>query len=150
MSIAKIRNYVQATETIATSGQPLEDQFPLIRQSGYQAVINIAMPDSEGALVNEGHIVTGLGMAYFHIPVPFEAPTVEQLRLFIGVMECLQGKKVWAHCIANYRVSAFMYQYRKTVYGVAPQEAKSSIFELWQPDAVWQQIMDLHPDEIAF
>jgi protein tyrosine phosphatase (PTP) superfamily phosphohydrolase (DUF442 family) len=148
MSKQKIFNYVQVNKNIATSGQPLADEFTFIGESGHQAVINIAMHNSDDAVANEGSIVTALGMSYFHIPVPFESPSVKHLRLFIRVMECLKGEKVWVHCAANYRVSAFMYQYQKQLYGLSSEEAKSSIFEFWHPDGEWKKIMSLRADEI--
>ena len=150
MSKQKIFNYIQVNKNIATSGQPLENEFFFIGESGHQAVINIAMHNSDDAVANEGTIVTALGMSYFHIPVPFESPTVNHLRLFIRVMECLKGEKVWVHCAANYRVSAFMYQYQKLVYGLSSEEAKSSIFEFWHPDEAWNEIMNLSAEEIMF
>lgn len=149
MSINTIYKFIQSTDNIATSGQPLKDEFIFIAKSGHKAVINIAMPDSDDAIENEGHIVTSLGMSYLHLPVPFEAPTVEHLKRFITVMECFRGGKVWAHCAANYRVSAFMYQYLKLLYGVSSKEAKSSIFDIWHPNEVWQGIMNLKRNEIV-
>jgi len=43
-----------------------------IARMGYEAVVSLAMHDSEGAIPDEGSIVAGLEMSYFHIPVPFE------------------------------------------------------------------------------
>jgi hypothetical protein len=37
-------------------------------------VINLAMPNSENAIPEEGYIVTARSMTYVHIPVPFDAP----------------------------------------------------------------------------
>jgi len=150
MGTKEIYNYVQLTNKIATSGQPLESEFTLIAQSRYKVVINIAMHNSDDAIANEGHIVTALGMSYFHIPVPFEAPTIEHLKLFFKVMECFKGEKVWVHCAANYRVSVFMYQYLKQLYGFSSKEAKSLIFDFWNPNEVWEGIMGLSKEEIAF
>jgi len=149
MGIKEIYNFVQLTDNIATSGQPLENEFALIAQSSHKAVINIAMHNSDDAVANEGHIVTALGMSYFHIPVPFDAPTIEHLRLFIKVIECFKDQKVWAHCAANYRVSAFMYQYLKLLYGIPSKEAKSSIFDFWHPNETWTGIMELGEEELA-
>ncbi len=148
MSKIKIFNYVQYNERVATSGQPEIDEFDLIAQQGSQAVINLAMPNSDGAIANEGSIVTGLGMAYFHIPVPFNEPKIAQLVLFIKIMESLKSANIWVHCVANYRVSAFMYQYQRKVYGASKKEAMSTIFEFWQPDKNWQNIMDLSVENI--
>ncbi len=149
MGIEEIYNFVQLTDTIATSGQPLEGEFTLIAKSSHKAVINLAMHNSDDAIANEGNIVTTLGMSYFHLPVPFEAPAIEHLKLFFKIMECFKGEKVWAHCAANYRVSAFMYQYLKLLRGISTQEAKSSIFDFWQPDAAWKGIMELSKEEIT-
>lgn len=149
MSIKEIYNFVQLTDNIATSGQPLEGEFALISKSSHKAVINIAMHNSDDAIANEGYIVTALGMSYFHIPVPFESPTIEHLRLFIKVMACFEGEKVWAHCAANYRVSAFMYQYLKLLHSISSKEAKSSIFDVWHPNDAWKGIMALSKKEIA-
>ena len=51
-------------------------------------------PTSEGSgsgrtVPDEGSVVTRSGMSYFHIPVDFAAPTVDDLRTFIGVMRAL-------------------------------------------------------------
>ena len=40
-----IHNHYRLTDSIASSGQPLEDQFKEIAEAGYEAVINLAMPD---------------------------------------------------------------------------------------------------------
>jgi protein tyrosine phosphatase (PTP) superfamily phosphohydrolase (DUF442 family) len=142
MSIGNICNYVRLTDTIATSGQPLEHEFGDIAHSGFVAVINLAMPNSHNAIPEEGGIVAARGMSYFHIPVPFEAPATEHLRQFIAVMEMLKGRPVWAHCALNYRVSAFMRLYQRLTDGVPAEVGQSVMFERWQPDAVWRRFLD--------
>ena len=67
--IETIRDYYQISDFLATSGQPTAQQFLLIAQAGYHAVINLAMSSSTNALANEGVIVTDLGMVYVQIPV---------------------------------------------------------------------------------
>lgn len=140
--IEKIRNFVQLTSSIGTAGQPDADQFQHIADSGCQAVINLAMPDHKDSLDDEGALVTGLGMSYFHIPVPFDAPTHDHLIQFITVMTSLRPRKVFVHCIMNYRVSAFMYHYLRLVEGADEESARSSIFARWKPNDTWQQVMN--------
>ena len=79
MAVEEITNYMHISECIASSGQPEEHQFNDIAVAGYQAVINLARPNSENAIPEEGYLVTALGMAYVHIPVPFDAPNIEHL-----------------------------------------------------------------------
>src|ERR1700730_12593455 len=62
--------------------------------------------------------VSRLGMTYIHIPVDFQNPTDDDFDQFCAVMEQLKEVPVHVHCIANYRVSAFFYRYRRDVLGV--------------------------------
>ena len=144
-----IRNYVQSRPNIATSGQPTEEHFSEIAKAGYIAVINLAMPEHSASIDNEGKIVTELGMAYFHLPVPFDNPTIEHVRLFCDLMQALKGKQVWVHCIMNYRVSVFMYHYLSKVEGLNETECISPIFRTWKPNSKWQEILSLTSDEIG-
>src|SRR5579864_3774719 len=104
--LTEIYNFRTIDEKLGTSGQPDEGQFRAIREAGYEAVINLALPTSDNALANEGSIVTGLGMAYVHIPVDFKAPTSRDFHAFTCVMDAFAGRRVFVHCAANMRVSA--------------------------------------------
>lgn len=147
--VAAVYNYARISDRIATSGQPDSDEFKIIAAAGFTSVVNLAMHDSDGAIREEGYLVALSGMSYFHIPVPFDAPTAIHLRHFIQLMEMLETEKVWIHCAMNYRVSAFMFCYLKLVKGYAEEAAKSPIFDFWQPDRVWQQFIHLSRDEIG-
>lgn len=144
-------NYYQITEKVGTSGQPSKEQFADIAQMGYEAVINLAMHDSEKAIPEEGGIVAGFDMSYFHIPVPFEKPTADHLKTFCGIMSVLEGKKVWVHCAVNARVSAFMFHYLTLVRGVSQREATSPFLRDWRPlmDEPWKSFMDLGRDDLG-
>jgi len=146
-----ITNFVPMPTDIGTSGQPRREQFDAIAAAGYQAVVNLALPTSDHAIPDEGSIVTGLGMRYFHIPVVFEAPTVDDLRTFIGVMKAMQGQKVWVHCVVNARVSAFVYHYLRHVQGLDETAARSPVLEKWAPrmDETWRNFLSLGADEIG-
>jgi protein tyrosine phosphatase (PTP) superfamily phosphohydrolase (DUF442 family) len=146
-----ITNFVSMADDIGTSGQPRAEQFEAIARAGYQAVINLALPTSDHAIPNEGSIVTGLGMHYFHIPVVWEAPTVDDLRTFIGVMKALDGKKVWVHCVLNLRVSAFTYHYLRHVRGLDEAASRSPMLRRWEPqmEEVWRGFLALGPPEIG-
>lgn len=144
----KIKNFVQLTDDIGTSGQPSALQFGDIAKAGYAVVINLALPDSDNAIQEEGSIVTSLGMSYVHIPVPFDNPTNEHLKAFIKIMDAYEGKKKWVHCVFNYRVSAFMYHYLRIRRDYSPGEARSPIFNSWAPDDIWQKFMQISEAEI--
>ncbi|NKB60889.1 MAG: phosphatase [Gammaproteobacteria bacterium] len=138
----EIRNFVQLTDKLGTAGQPEASQFELIADAGFEAVINLALPEHEDSIDSEGAIVTGLGMDYIHIPVHFDAPTPEQLRKFCAILKGYGDSPVFVHCIMNYRVSAFMYHYLTKVLGYDAQSAKSEMFHRWNPNPVWQEVMN--------
>lgn len=126
-----------------------EHQFKTIAQAGFQVVINLAMPNSENAIPEEGNIVTAHKMTYVHIPVPFDAPDAGHLKQFINTMKAFADRKVWVHCVLNYRVSAFLYQYLRLAQGSAEVDARKIIFPTWQPNDVWQRFMALTKEDVA-
>ncbi|WP_078118571.1 protein tyrosine phosphatase family protein [Thiosocius teredinicola] len=148
MSLEEITNYREISERLASSGQPDEMQFKEIAAAGFEVVINLAMPNSENAIPEEGYIVTARKMAYVHLAVPFEAPTVEHLRSFFALMQAFESKKCWVHCVVNYRVSAFLYQYFRLVRRVDEEEARKVVLEEWKPNEVWQEFMALEAKDV--
>jgi len=145
--LSAIFHFEQMADWLGTSGQPDRSQFELIARAGYQAVVNLALPSSDNAIADEGSIVTGLAMSYFHLPVLMEAPTLDDLRLFFGIMEALDGRRVWVHCVVNARVSAFVYLYLKYAKNFAEEQARSRLLTRWEPqmDEVWRNFINIDP-----
>jgi protein tyrosine phosphatase (PTP) superfamily phosphohydrolase (DUF442 family) len=150
-SLSDITNFVQLADDIGTSGQPTREQFDLIADADYDAVVNLALPSSDHAIPDEGSVVTGLGMSYFHIPVKFDDPTLDDLRSFIGLMRSMEGKKVWVHCVVNARVSAFLYHYLHHVRDLDEDASRSPVLDRWEPqmDDTWRAFLALDKDEIG-
>jgi len=138
-----IKNYVNVSEYIATSGQPARGDFPEIAHAGYEAVVNLGMGTSPDAIPDEGDVAAGEGMAYYHVPVVWTAPEISDLDRFFSVMDDLRGSKVWVHCVVNKRVSAFVYLYRLIRLGVPEDEARAPMDDVWEPDDVWRGFIDL-------
>jgi len=136
-SLAEIYNYRAIGERLGTGGQPNEEQFRAVREAGFEAVINLALPTSDNALAHEGSIVTGLGMSYVHIPVDFKTPTSKDFRTFCDVMAAFDGRRVFVHCAANMRVSAFVFLHRVLHQRIGVAEAEQDMHAIWQPDEVW-------------
>ena len=143
-----ILNYIQINENISTSGQPTVEQFELISKNGYEIVINLALHDASNAIDNEDKVVTDLNMSYFHIPVLFEEPTPQQLKLFLDILSVNESRKVWVHCALNYRVSAFMYVFHKYYLKTTFDEIDLSLLEQWQPNEKWQDILKVNIDDL--
>lgn len=139
--IENIYNFLKLSDSVATAGQPTEAQFSVIKKSGYQLVVNLALPDSPNALPHEQAIVEDLGMQYVHIPVVLENPTLEDVARFFTVMEANADKPVFVHCTANKRVSAFMYLYRLIHERMSHEEATRDLHRLWIPNDTWQKLI---------
>ncbi len=144
----KILNYVKINELISTSGQPKVEELELIANEGFEVVINLAVPTTSNALENEDKIVSSLNMSYIHIPVDFENPKISDLKLFLNILQALGANKVWIHCAKNYRVSAFMYVYHKYILHTPFEQIDLSIFDMWQPSLVWQELMKVQIEDL--
>jgi protein tyrosine phosphatase (PTP) superfamily phosphohydrolase (DUF442 family) len=145
-SLSQIYNFHAVGDKLGTAGQPTQEQLRLVREAGFEAVINLALPTSDNALANEGSIVTELGMSYVHIPVKFDAPTSQDFRAFCRVMEAFDERPVFVHCAANMRVSAFVFLYRVLRQGVALPNAQRDLHSIWQPDEVWSRFIQQQLD----
>jgi len=141
-SLAQIHKFHPLGQKLGTAGQPTADQFGMIREAGFEAVINLALPTSTNALANEGSIVTGLGMSYVHIPVDFKAPTLQDFQAFARVMDAFGDRPVFVHCAVNMRVFAFVFLYRVLHKSVSRAEAERDLHAIWKPDEVWARFIE--------
>jgi len=137
-----IYNWRRLDDRITTSGQPSEAQLAEIRALGVRHVVNLALHTHERALPDEAASVSRLGMEYIHIPVDFQNPTDRDFEQFCSVMERLQEDSVHVHCIANYRVSAFLYRYRRDVLGMDESQARADMEAIWRPEGVWAAFVE--------
>ena len=146
----ELLNFHQITPRIGTAGHPKAEDFASIAAEGYEVVINLAMHDADDAIAEEGSLVSKAGMSYFHLPVPWEAPTADHLKTFIGIMDALEDKKILVHCQVNARVSAFMLKYL-TFKGVAETEATTPLMEKWLPQMEdnWKAFLALSEKDIG-
>ena len=141
--LSKVFNYHNIDDLFATSGQPNAYQLRLIAQNGYEAVINLA-PNSvfEGSVINEAEILTANKVKYIHIPVNFNKPKDEDFLKFVNCLEENKDKKIWIHCAANMRVSAFVYKYRRDILKLEDSEIIEDMNLIWSPNNVWSSFLN--------
>ena len=107
--------------------------------AGYVAVINLALHDDPRySLPDEASDVRGAHMDYIHIPVQFGNPTEGDLESYMDVMDAYRGRKVWVHCAANMRVTAFLGLYRVLRQGWEQARAFEVMRSVWEPNDVWR------------
>ncbi len=127
-----VRNFQRVSDDLASSGQIGYEQIPLLREEGYEVVVNLAIADEERN-GQEGFLVAREGLTYVHIPVDWNQPTLRDVEIFFDVMEANADRKVYVHCFANMRASAFVYMYRTLVQGIPESEARATMNEVWDP-----------------
>jgi protein tyrosine phosphatase (PTP) superfamily phosphohydrolase (DUF442 family) len=142
MTLAEIRNFVEIDERLGTAGQPTEEQLREVAAAGYAAVVNLGLLDPKYCLPDEAGLVASLGMEYRHIPVKFDAPTVDDFRAFAAAMDTLHTKKTFVHCAANYRVSAFVALWGELRLGWTRARADEHARRLWQPNETWLAFLE--------
>jgi len=135
--LSDIYNWRRFNERLTTSGQPSEAQFSHIQTLGVTHVINLAMHDHEHALPDQRATLTQLGMTYIHIPVVFDNPTQADFDQFCSAMAETHTAQLHVHCIANLRVTAFLYKYWKDLQGMDELQARQLMDSVWQPGGVW-------------
>jgi uncharacterized protein (TIGR01244 family) len=141
-TVENIRAYLRVDENLSTSGMPRAEQFADIAQAGFQVVINLALPTSDNALPNEGELVTRAGMTYIHIPVNFENPPVADFERFTQLLSAASDQKVWVHCAANMRVSAFIFLHRLRTQSASRAEAERDLRRIWEPEDAWRDLLN--------
>lgn len=138
-----IMHYVRISDDLATSGQIRYDDIPKIREAGFEVVVNLA-PAHKERNGEEGFRVTEAGMTYVQIPVNWQDPSPRDLELFFDVMEANRDRKVFVHCFANMRVSAFVYLYRTLKLGIPKADARKDMEKVWKPEseAQWGRFIE--------
>jgi protein tyrosine phosphatase (PTP) superfamily phosphohydrolase (DUF442 family) len=136
-ALETIRNYQVVSDRLASAGQISYEQIPLLGAQGYEVVVNLASADAERN-GQEGFLVAQSGLTYVHIPVDWERPRLSDVEMFFDVMKANEDRKVFVHCFANMRASAFVYLYRTLVEGVPEAEARETMSEVWDPDRLQQ------------
>ena len=142
-AFSKIYNWRAVDERIGTSGQPTEKQLAAIASAGYRTLINLALHDDPRySLKDERGTVEALGMDYVHIPVQFATPQDDELDRFFAAMDASRDRKVWVHCAANMRVSAFLGLYRVKREGWDRDKAFDLLRGLWEPNETWRAFIE--------
>ncbi len=136
-----IDHWLRINSRLTTSGQPSESELAEIAALGARYVINLGLSSHEKALPNEAATVGALGMSYLHIPIDFQHPTEADYQAFAAALAKTGESPTHIHCIANYRVSALLYRYRRDALGVDEAMARADMTRIWAPNAVWAALI---------
>ncbi len=141
-------NHVVINDRLHTSGQPQSAQLSGLADRGFDMVINLAPPTTEGAIATEGQLVAENGIAYVNIPVDWRNPTYADFALFSGVLNQSGDRQVLIHCLVNKRASMFTFLYQVVHEHVPVDEAFEFVKQVWVPEDQWvtfgKRVLDRH------
>lgn len=126
-----IRNWQRRPDGITTSGRLEAGDPQRLAAIGVRHVVNLALDDHPEALRDEGVLMAAAGIAYTHIPVPFDAPTHDHVAALQRALTAHPGPH-HVHCIMNWRVTAFFYLIDRAA-GVPESEAAARMSAVWNP-----------------
>jgi protein tyrosine phosphatase (PTP) superfamily phosphohydrolase (DUF442 family) len=132
-TLQDIINFRRLGSDLITGGQPTEAQLALAAAAGAEVVINLGRLDPAYALPDERGTVAALGLIYEHIPVVWAEPTAADLDAFFAAMARHAGRRLFIHCAANYRASAFNLLYRVLRLGWRIEDALPDMRAIWDP-----------------
>ena len=126
-----LRNWQRRSDGITTSGK-LEPGDPArLAAIGVRHVVNLALDTHPEALADEAALMAAAGIAYTHIPVPFDAPTRDHVAALEQALAGHPGPH-HVHCIMNWRVTAFFYLIDRAA-GVPEAAARARMAAVWNP-----------------
>jgi protein tyrosine phosphatase (PTP) superfamily phosphohydrolase (DUF442 family) len=137
----QIVNFVPVGERLGTGGQLTDAQLEAVRAAGYEVVVDLSVGDPRYSLEDEPGKVVALGMQYENIPVDFKLPREADFLRFVRVMEASRERKVFVHCVMNYRVSCFLALYGESHLGWTREVADQHIARVWEPDPTWRAFL---------
>ena len=140
--LCEISNFHYVHDHLFASAQPSEEQLLTIKEYGVSTIINLALTDSDPHLKLEDRICLELGLSYIHIPILWDAPSVEQCLLILDLIDHLiQEQIVWIHCAKSYRVSCLIYLYRQYYMNIDIATAHEELHKIWEPNETWTGLM---------
>jgi uncharacterized protein (TIGR01244 family) len=126
-----IRNWQRRPDGITTSGKLQAADPARLARIGVRHVVNLALDTHPEALAGEAALCAAEGIAYTHIPVPFDAPTPAHVAALEQALAAHPGPH-HVHCIMNWRVTAFFYLIDRAG-GMPEPEARARMAEVWNP-----------------
>ena len=126
-----IRGWQRLDADTTTSGRIEASDVERLAAMGVKHVVNLALDDHVEALAGEGALLGKRGIAYTHIPVPFDQPGDTHFEQFKQAIA--EPGPVHVHCIMNWRVSAFFCRLNRE-RGMDECAARALMHQQWAPE----------------
>jgi uncharacterized protein (TIGR01244 family) len=102
-----VRNYSRVDATVGCGGAVDPSAMSALRKEGYVSVINLRLPNEEGANVDAGRAAAqSAGLKYIHLPFNAASPDPKVVSDFLGAVADKSNQPVFIHCGSANRVGA--------------------------------------------
>lgn len=132
-----IKNFYQYSDKLASGAQPEAIHFVNLKENGYEAVVNISPSSTRNALKDEAQLTELHQMDYVHFPVDCSNLRPLHYHTFKGVMNGLEGKKIFVHCGGNIKSSNLIHMYHVLEKGTDETESLKTLKKIQEPEAKW-------------
>lgn len=100
-----VRNYTRVDATVACAGATPVEALAVLRERGFNAVVNFRTAGEQGADVDASRAAAeAAGLNYVHLP--FRTPTAEIVESFLDAVAEPSNQPVYIHCGSANRVGA--------------------------------------------
>jgi uncharacterized protein (TIGR01244 family) len=105
--IAGVRNFSRVDATVGCAGATDPSAMAALRKEGFVSVINLRLPDEQGADVPAGRTAAQTaGLKYIHLPFNAAAPDPKVVESFLAAVADKSNQPVFIHCGSANRVGA--------------------------------------------
>lgn len=132
-----IQNYYQYSDSLSSGAQPTMDEIAALKTEGFEAVVNISPASTRNAIKDEANIVESQHMDYVHFPVDCSNLRPIHYATFKGIMQGLEGKKVFVHCGGNIKSSNLLHMYHVLEKGMDEAESLKTLRKIQNPEEKW-------------
>ncbi|MBI9071028.1 MAG: protein tyrosine phosphatase family protein [Melioribacteraceae bacterium] len=141
-SLNSIFKFHKINNFISIAGQPGKTEFKTVAANKFDLVINIRTDEEMDSLFDEKNIVESLGMKYFQINMSLDNPREDSFHRFYELLTQHNGKKIFIHCKANKRVSAFTAAYLIIKNKISEPDGFNLIYNIWEPTDNWLKFIE--------
>lgn len=138
-------NTVPIGPALVTSGQPPRSTLEGLRDLDFDTVIHLVPHGLSDGIDDEPQILARQGVAYVHLPIPFDAPTPDHVQAVSDALlqwrERSRGRRLLVHCQVNLRASTMVFLHRATRERVDPWSAWTSVSAVWTPRGPWRRLV---------
>jgi protein tyrosine phosphatase (PTP) superfamily phosphohydrolase (DUF442 family) len=132
-----IHNFFQYNDKLSSGAQPGPEQIEQLKNNGFEVIVNISPASARNALKEEAQLVEQHKMDYIHFPVDCSNLRPIHYNTFKGIMNGLEGKKVFVHCGGNIKSSNLLHMYHVLEKGIDEAESFKTLRKIQNPELKW-------------